>query len=70
MGDEMEEYGMLSCVHGYHFYYSIWDSCVGEMFCYESDRHNLHDQFAIRVKKDDIIVGHLLWKISWMCTVF
>ena len=26
MDDEMEEYEMLSCVNGYHIYYSIWDS--------------------------------------------
>ena len=68
--DEMEEYEMLSCVRGYHIYYSIWDSCVGEMLHCESDRHNLHDWFAISIKRDDIIVGHLSWKISWMCTLF
>ena len=59
MKDEMKEYKMLSCVCGYQIYYSIWDSCVGEMLCCESDRHNLHDQFAISVKKDNIIIGHL-----------
>ena len=55
----MEEYEILSCVHGYHIYYSISDSCIGEMLCCESDRHYLHDQFTVSVKKDDIIVGHL-----------
>ena len=27
---------MLSCVHGYHIYYSIWNLCVGEILCCES----------------------------------
>ena len=47
----MEEYEMLSCVHGYHIYYSIWDLCIGEMICCESDRCNLHYQFTVSVKK-------------------
>ena len=28
--NKMEEYEMLSCMCGYHIYYSIWDSCVGK----------------------------------------
>ena len=71
MDNEMEEYKMLSCVRGYQIYYSILDSCIGEMLCCESDRHNLHDRFAVSIKKDDIIVGeivgHLPRKISRMC---
>ena len=62
MDEEMEEYEMLSCVHGYHVYYSIWDSCIGKMLCCESDRCNPHDRFTVSIKKDDIIniiVGHL-----------
>ena len=69
MEDEMEEYEMLSCACGYHIHYSIWDSCVGEMLCCESDIQNLHDWLAISIKKDDIVVGHLPWKISQMCTL-
>ena len=59
MDDKMEEYEILSCVHGYHVYYSILDSCIEEMLCCESDRRNLHDRFTVSIKKDDIIVGHL-----------
>ena len=34
------------------------------------DRHNLHKQFAVNVKKDDVTIGHLPWKISRMHTLF
>ena len=55
-------------LHGYPFYYSILDSCIGEMHCCESGRYNtfMHDQFG----KCDIIVGHLPGKISQMCIQF
>ena len=66
----MEEYKMLSCIRGYHIYHSTWDSFVGEMLCCESDKHNVQDQFAVSVKQDNAIIGHLPWKISWMCTLF
>ena len=43
---------MLSCMRGYHIYHLIWYSCIGEMVCYESDRHNVQDQFTVSVKQD------------------
>ena len=54
---------MLPCVRGYQIYYSIRNSCVGEMLCCEADGHNLHDRprdrLAVSVKKYDVTVGHI-----------
>ena len=58
-------------MHGYHFYYSIWDLCIGEMSCCKSeDTTPSCTTNLVSVKKDDIIVGHLPGKISQMCTLF
>ena len=38
--DDMEEYKMISYVHGYHIYQLIWDASVGEMLQCKSERHN------------------------------
>ena len=53
-----------------HLLYSIWNSCVGEMFCCEADRHNLHDRLTVSVKKYYVTVGHIPQKISRNYTLF
>ena len=47
------------CVRGYHVYQSIWIE-VG----------NAVDRYAIKVLKNDEIVGHLPKKISMLCSLF
>ena len=52
----------VSCVHGYHIYlHSIWNLCVGK---------SMDTNFAIdsqpSVKKYDVTIGHIPWKISHM----
>ena len=42
-----------------HLLYSIWNSCIGEMFCCEADRHNLHDRLTVSVKKYDVTFGNI-----------
>ena len=62
---------MLSCnMCLSHLLYSIWNSCVGEMFCCEADRHNLHDRLTVSVKKYYDTVGHIPQKICPMYTLF
>ena len=36
----------------------------------KADRYNLHDRLAVGVKKYDVTIGHIPWKISCMCTLF
>ena len=66
MDDEMLPCNM--CLS--HLLYSIWNSCVGEIFYCETGRHNLHDRLTVSVKKWDITVGHIPLKVSRMCTLF
>ena len=58
-------------VRGYHHYKAIWDAAIdGEVLSCEREVGNVHDTFAVAVKKDGIIVGHCPRKISSLCSIF
>lgn len=59
-----------SMVRGYHVFKDIWHSQIDERLPCERERHNVHDPFAISVKKGHNIVGHLPHRISAACYVF
>ncbi len=46
-------------VRGYHVYGECWDPVVGEELQCQRERGNLTDCYAVAVKKDAEIVGHL-----------
>ena len=66
----METFEMESCVRGYHIYKEIWEAVVGEELQCQRDRVNSSDNYAVSVKREGIIVGHLLRKISCLCALF
>lgn len=67
----MEEYEILSCVRGYHEYHRIWTTTMGEELQWERERpRNPRDPYAVVVKKNGIVVGHLPRKISKICSLF
>ena len=57
-------------VRGYHVYQEVWEVCIGEILPCIREVGNRHDPYAIAVKKDDIVVGHLPRKISCICSIF
>ena len=59
-----------SCVHGYHIYKDIWDAVIDEELLCEREPNNRSDQYAVAIKKDGIIIGHLPHKISRACSLF
>ena len=58
------------CIRGYHIYKEIWTAAIGEVLPCEREPTNPEDRYAVAVKKDDIIVGHLPRKVSRICTLF
>ena len=48
-----------SFVKGYHEYKNIWTPKIGETLSTEREPGNLVDKYAVCVKKNDEIVGHL-----------
>ena len=64
-------FSIQAVVHGYHYYKSIWEAAIdGEVLACEREVGNVHDTFAVSVKKDGIIVGHCPRKISSICSIF
>ena len=59
-----------SSIRGYHIYKDIWEAAIGEVLKCERERGNNKDRYAIAVKKDEIIIGHLPRRISRVCSLF
>ena len=70
MADFTVEYEWVSCIRGHHIYYPVWTSYVEEQLVCIREPLNSIDRFAVAVKKDDSVVGHLPKKISKICLLF
>ena len=61
---------LSSMVRGYHEYQYIWDAVVGETLqCYREDV-NIHDPYAVSIKKSSTIVSHVPKKLSCLCSLW
>ena len=60
-----------SCVRSYHMYKDIWDATVGEELDCARESNNPADRYICCCeKKDGETVGHVLRKMSRLCTLF
>ena len=60
-----------SCIWGYHMYSTIWTPVLGELLSCKSELDNTEDRYIVIVcKVNNIIVGHIPKKISFLCAVF
>ena len=50
---------MVSYVKGYHVYKTLWNPLIGEFLSCEREPDNAMDKYAVCVKKENKIVGHL-----------
>ena len=66
----MEEYGQDWCIRGYHVYREIWEAATGEVLVCEREPRNARDRYAVAVKKDGCVIGHLPRKVSRVCSLF
>ena len=66
----MAELEKCCCIRGYHYYQSIWSATIGEQFPCVCEPLNVMDGYAVAVKKDDTVIGHLPKKVSRICSLF
>ena len=66
----MEDYERALCVRGFHVYYNVWEAVIGEVLDCEREPGNAKDRYAVAVKKDVTVIGHLPRKISHLCSRF
>ena len=59
-----------SSVRGHHIYKDIWTPVLGEILVCTQEQTNVHDVYAVAVKKDTNIVGHVPRSISYLCYLF
>ena len=57
-------------IRGYRVYSTIWEAESGEVLTTSQERGNVHDRFAVAVKKERLTVGHLPIEISKLCWFF
>jgi len=64
------EYVVASCIRGFHYYQNIWDPVIDEALTCVREDGNPHDRYAVAVRKDTQVVGHVARKISTLCYLF
>ena len=57
-------------MRGYHIYGAIWISALGERLECVTEPTNSTDRYAVAVIKEGVIIGHIPWKISKICSLF
>ena len=67
---EYLSYEYDSCIHGHHIYKDTWSSYVSEELACAVEENNIHDPYAVAVKKGEQIVGHLPHIISAASSLF
>jgi hypothetical protein len=63
-------FSVAAMVRGYHVYRDIWAASIGEELPCECQEGNRQDAYAVAVKKNGNIVGHVPWKISTTSFMF
>ena len=53
-------------------YKEIWEAAVGEELVCAREPHNSHDRYAVAVKREGVLIGHLPRKlhVSRLCSLF
>ena len=68
--DEIDVFVSPGAIRGYHVYSTIWEAESGEILTTIQERGNVHDRFAVAVKKERLTVGHLPIEMSKFCWFF
>ena len=63
-------YSIDTAVRGYHIYRDVWQPVNGEVLQCERQTSNRHDPFAVAIKKNDVVVGHVPRRFSAICSLF
>ena len=66
----MLAYKKLSCVRGYHVYKGIWRPEKGEIYSCAREPDNKYDKFAVAIKHNSLVVGHVPKNISYPVSTF
>ena len=66
----MDTFVAESCIRGHHVYQREWTPVLGEELQCQRESTNANDPYAVAVRKDDNVVGHVPRRISAACSLF
>ena len=66
----MNTFSTESVIRGYHVYKDVWTPVIGEEMICQCELGNLRDPIVVSLVKGTTIVGHVLCKISAICSMF
>ena len=66
----MDTFVAESCIRGHHVYQREWTPILGEELQRQRESTNANDPYAVAVRKDDNVVGHVPRRISAACSLF
>ena len=66
----MPSFSIESYVRGYHIYMATWPATVGETLLCEQEERNIKDPFAVALVRNDVVVGLVPRKISFVCSIY
>lgn len=66
----MESFSLESFMRGHHVSKDIWTPIIGESFQCELEEGNTFDCYAVMMRKDDSVIGHVPRRISAACYLF
>ena len=61
---------MESCIRGFHVYQDIWTPATGERLACQAEDSNSFDPYAVAIRRDADVIGHVPHKISAACSLF
>ena len=60
----METHTFDSCIHDHHISKGFWMPLINEVLVCAQESGNPHDPYIVRIKKGNVVVGHVPRKIS------
>ena len=66
----MSEFIINSAIRGFHVYKSLWTPEIGEELSTVQETSNMHDRFAVTIRKGTLTIGHVPAEISKVCWFF
>ena len=67
---KMAQWEVDSCARDYHIYESIWTAAAREQIGCIREPLTARDRYAVALKKDDVVIGHVPQKIPRICSLF
>ena len=67
---EFTSFAVTSYIRGYHAYKATWSPSIGEARPLKREPENVQDSFAVAVRRNDEVVGHIPFNLAPIVSAF